>query len=232
MTEINVIAKDLSANPRPLLLIDTCSLLDIVRAPQRNLTATVEAGKRLKSITHEKKVMIFVQDIVSKEWEDNVISAKKDGQKGIDAFRATWEIASGFETEANLSGEAPSLDTLIDNLVNLSKDLLDLAVKLGRDKDGMSWAIDRVAEKRKPSTKGAVKDSYILGHAIQLCRLLSSAYPKSRVFISSNTDDFAEPRSTRFHREIAEEAKNVGLQYAVSLEASLDILKEQDEIPS
>ena len=41
---------DLSAAPRPILFLDTCTLLDIVRAPLRDLAAEVRVGVELRAM--------------------------------------------------------------------------------------------------------------------------------------------------------------------------------------
>ena len=85
---------DLIAAPRPILFLDTCTLLDIVRAPLRDLTATVRAGVELRSLVATGTVRLFVQDIVPGEWADNLPAARRDGEAGVRAFTATWQIAA------------------------------------------------------------------------------------------------------------------------------------------
>jgi hypothetical protein len=104
---------------------------------------------------------------------------------------------------------------------------------LDRDHAGMSWAIDRVVAKQKPSSaKGTVKDCHILGHALRLSTLLAAAgYPNSRVLVSSNRSDFADANATVFHPDIAPPAAAAGLRYAVSLEAAIADLRAAGEIP-
>ena len=97
---------DLIATPRPVLFLDTCSLLDIVRAPLRDLTATVRAGVELQNLAAAGTVRLFVQDIVPGEWADNLPSARRDGEAGVRAFTATWQIA------ADLGQPAPPLPVL------------------------------------------------------------------------------------------------------------------------
>src|SRR4051794_3091835 len=161
MITIAQASADLIAVPRPVLFLDTCTLLDIVRAPLRDLTATVRAGVELRSLVAAGQVRLLVQDIVPGEWADNLPSARRDGEAGVRAFTATWQIAT------DLGQPAPPLPvlppgTLIDDLEQLSHDLLTAAGELGRDYDGMSWAIDRVAARLKPSSaKGTVKDCHI-----------------------------------------------------------------------
>ncbi len=156
---------------------------------------------------------------------------RRDGEAGVRAFTATWQIA------ANLGQPAPPLPVLrpgilIDELEQLSRDLLTAADTLDRDHAGMSWAIDRVAAKQKPSSaKGTVK-GHILGHAPRLSTLLAAAgYPNSRVLVSSNRSDFATPNAMVFHPDIVPHSAAAGLRYAISLEAAVADLRAAGEIP-
>jgi hypothetical protein len=225
-------AADLIAAPRPILFLDTCTLLDMVRAPLRDLTPEVRAGIQLRALAATGTVRLFVQDIVPGGWAENLPAARRDGEAGVRAFTATWQIA------AELGQPAPPLPvlppgTLIDELEQLSRELLMAADTLDRDHAGMSWAIDRVAAKQKPSSaKGMVKDGHILGHALQLSTLLATAgYPHSRVLVSSNRSDFAAPYATVFHPDIVPDAAAAGLRYAISLEAAVADLRAAGEIP-
>jgi hypothetical protein len=225
-------AANLTAAPRPILILDTCTLLDIVRAPLRDLTATVRAAVEIRRLALNQTMTLFVQDIVPREWADNLPVARRDGETGIRAFTATWQIASDLGQPAPPLPVLP-LGTLIDDLEQLSRDLLTAAETLDRDHAGMSWAIDRVAARAKPSSaRGTVKDCYILGHALGLSRLLAAAgYPHSRVLVSSNRADFAAPNATVFHPDIAPEAATAGLRYAISLEAAVAELRATGEVP-
>jgi hypothetical protein len=77
--------------PRPILFLDTCTLLDIVRAPLRDLTTAVRAGVELRALAANGTVRLFVQDIVPGEWTDNLPAARRVGEAGIRAFAATWQ---------------------------------------------------------------------------------------------------------------------------------------------
>ena len=96
-------AADLIAAPRPILFLDTCTLLDMVRAPLRDLTAEVRAGVELRALAATGTVRLFVQDIVPGEWAENLPAARRDGEAGVRAFTATWQIA------AELGQPAPPL---------------------------------------------------------------------------------------------------------------------------
>ena len=223
---------DLTAAPRPILFLYTCTVLDIVRAPLRDLTAAVRAGVELKALAATGTVRLFVQDLVPGEWAENLPAARRDGEAGVRAFTATWQIAADLGLPATPLPVLPP-GTLIDQLEQWSQGLLMAADLLDRDHAGMSWAIDRVAAKQKPSSaKGTVKDCHILGHALQLSTLLAAAgSPNSRVLVSSNRSDFATPYTTAFHPDIAPDAAAAGLRYAVSLEAAVADLRAAGEIP-
>jgi len=197
----------------------------------RDLTAEVRAGIELRAAA-AGTVRLFVQDIVLGEWADNLPAAWRDGEAGVRAFTATWQIAADFGQPAPPLPALPP-GTLVDELGQLSHDLLTAADTLDRDHAGMSWVIDRVAAKQKPSSvKGPVKDCHILGHALRLSTLLAAAgYPNSRVLVSSNRSDFAAPNAAMFHPDIAPHAAAVGLRYAVSLEAVVADLRATGEMP-
>ncbi len=222
---------NLTAAPRPVLFLDTCTLLDIVRAPLRELVHEVRAAAELCALSSAATVQLFVQDIVPNEWNDNLNTARRDGEVGVRAFTATWQIA------ADLGQPAPPLPVLppgalVDELEKLSHDLLVAAEVLDRDHDAMCWAMDRVVAKRKPSSaKGMVKDCHILGHALRLSTLMTARqYPKSMVLVSSNRSDFAAPNASVFHADIVPDATAAGLHYAASIETALAELRVRGEI--
>ncbi|HVA50937.1 MAG TPA: hypothetical protein VNH11_31635 [Pirellulales bacterium] len=232
MSTLAQVVTDLTAAPRPVLFLDTCTLLDIVRAPLRGLAAEVQACLGLRALAAAGTVQLYVQDIVPGEWTDNLPAARRDGEVGIRAFTATWQIAADLGKPAPPLPVVPPGD-LINELEQLSRELLTAADTLEKDYDGMSWAIERVAAKQKPSSaKGTVKDCHILGHALRLSSLLAAAgYPNSRVLLSSNRSDFAGPNADAFHPEIAPDAAVAGLRYAASLEAAVAGLRAIGEIP-
>lgn len=231
MITLDQAVADLIAAPVPTLFLDTCTLLDIVRAPLRDLVSAVRAGIELRALATAGTVRLFVQDIVHGEWTDNLQAARRDGEAGVRAFTATWQIAAELRLPAPPLPVLPP-GTLVDDLEQLSFALLKSAVTLDRDHAGMSWAIDRVAAKRKPSSaKGMVKDCHILGHVLRLSSMLeSSGYPCSRILVSSNRSDFAAPNATVFHSDIAPDAAAAGLRYASSLESAIEDLRVAGEI--
>jgi hypothetical protein len=87
--------------------------------------------------------------------------------------------------------------------------------------------------KRRPSHKKEIKDSMNLEQGLELSRLLrNAAFAPARVFVSSNTNDFAaSATSSVVHPDIQGEFAAVGLEYFTSLRATLGALRARGQIP-
>ena len=85
---------DLIAAPRPILFLDTCTLLDIVRAPLRDLAVEVRAGVELRALAATGTVRLFVQEIVPGEWADNLPAGRR-GRRPADVRPNSEESGSG-----------------------------------------------------------------------------------------------------------------------------------------
>ena len=85
----------------------------------------------------------------------------------------------------------------------------------------LRWAVlDRVKTKTRPSHSGAIKDSIHLEHFLNLSRLLTAAgFAEPRVFVSSNSSDFALDTSKPedLHTDLVPELSAAGLEFFGSL---------------
>ena len=190
----------------PVVFLDTCVLLDVVRAPLRNSAATVEAA--LELLTGAKRVVptvyLFVGCPTPTEWNDHIDAVVKDcdiAVQCVDAVADSWH----FLGEPRLPTLPRPLPVLPDRLKTLSKDLLDSASVLDKDGEALCRAIDRIINARKPARKGGqgAKDATILDHAISLVdALLVEGISRPRVFVSSNTNDFALSKTDDIHPDI------------------------------
>lgn len=172
------------ARPAAVLFIDTCILLDVIRAPVRRAARGVEAARALLAVAPGPH--LIVQDIVPTEYADNHAAAVADGRNGVVVLTATWE--AGFVGLPLPAPSPPTLLSLVDDLTKLSEDMMAASTVLGRDHNAMSWAIDRVAAKKKPSDRaGKVKDCHIVGHAIAFSAQLQGSGFRHPAFSSART---------------------------------------------
>jgi hypothetical protein len=116
-------------------------------------------------------------------------------------------------------------------LRGLADALLAKARVLQRDQVCLDRAVQRLINKDRPSHKKEMKDSMNLEQCLELSRRLHLVgFPKSRVWVSSNTNDFAQPNSSHIHADLQADFTAAGLKYFTSLHAALGHLRAAGEI--
>ncbi|MEI7685748.1 MAG: PIN domain-containing protein [Planctomycetota bacterium] len=214
----------------PVVFLDTCVLLDVVRAPLRNAPENVEAATELlRSATcNPPKVHLVIACPTPTEWNEHIDEAFQDCEKAVKSVDAV--SASCFFVGLPALAPMPAeLFTLPEHLKTLSKNLLDQSILLDKDANALSRGIDRVINGRKPARRGGqgAKDAVILEHAVSLVdELLVGGFAGLRAFVSSNTGDFAKPNTITIHPEIRtafDQPRNI--HYFASLSAAVNWLK-------
>ena len=219
----------------PVVLLDSCVLLDIVRAPLRNTADIVEAASEL--LTGSKRtppsVYLFVGCPTPKEWADHIDEVVADCRIAVhcvDAVSRAWHFLGvpGYPTLPRGGEKLP------DRLKTLSEQLLNSSSVLDKDAEALSRAIDRIINARKPARKGGqgAKDATILEHAIRLAdALIARGVATRHVFVSSNTKDFADGNTTSAHPDIQPDIDRRDIHYSVSLTAAVTWLKARGWVP-
>ena len=226
----------IQAHPAPVVFLDTCALLDVVRAPNRAAASDVAAAAEL-SIAAKKSpptAYLVISCPTPVEWHDNVDEAVLDCTAAVNCVDAVADAWSFLGV-----GGIPTLPIhalpLADRLKDLSKELRDSAILLDKDADALSRAIERVINSQLPARRGgkARKDAVILEHAIGLTDALrGGGFAQTCVFVSSNTRDFATPGATTLHPLLQPDFDPpTDLQYAVSVSQAVAILKADGWVP-
>ena len=203
MTSIADAVAALAANQRPILALDTCVPLDIIRAGMRSQTDMIEGCRRLSEIvvTDPDRVQIVVTSLVVIEWGQNKDQVRQEMTDWIiETDRRVLEIHRIWDRVGSpLMTQAPTyLDPrLIDSLTSLGESLLQGAVVLDEDNRCVMRAIDRVKHRRRPSHKKEIKDSMHLEHYLEISRQLHAAgYTQPALFVSTNSSDFWADKTT------------------------------------
>lgn len=233
MPSIADTAARLVATGVPVLLLDTCSILDVIRAPERGrkLAGCVEAASELLAMAtaNPSGCNLVVGSFVPQEWNDNAQSELDRLTAHLDRLDEYADhfhrlcghlgITLGFsQPHYNASG-------LANRLHALSQQLLHTAIALDPHQDTILRSHARAAAKRRPSQKGEVKDCTIFEECLEVCRQLQVVtFARKVVFCSSNTNDYCEPRATP-HTEIAADCNAVGLQFTTNLPWAVSVLK-------
>jgi hypothetical protein len=221
MTMIAGAVATITGNPAPVLFLDSCVLLDIVRAPLRNASSEIRvANQFLASVAKAPKtVYLLIGSPTPTEWADHIDEAEKDCTTAVNSCNAVAD-ACGYLALPGVPALPAAALGLPGVLRKLSADLLAAAIHLDHDAGALARAIDRVVAARLPARKGdkGAKDAVILEHALEATRQLRAAgFAETCVFASSNTSDFAAPKSTALHPLLAADFAPLSLLYATSL---------------
>ncbi|HEX7379862.1 MAG TPA: hypothetical protein VF278_22240 [Pirellulales bacterium] len=115
----------------------------------------------------------------------------------------------------------------------LADNLLAKAEVLARDQACLDRAVGRLIAKRRPSHNKEIKDSMNLEQTLELSRRLQHAgFACARVFVSSNTNDFAStaPGAT-IHPDLQAEFAATGLEYFTSFRSAVGSLRARGQLP-
>lgn len=254
MTPITEVADQIRARPAPVLIVDTCNFLDLFRVarptkdtPERRVDlAEVRAAVALRKLLDapEPGLHHIVPELVPGEFRDNATEkVEYPFQLWLDAHNDNQRWLAGA---AEAIGHPPPTPVavlphdLCGHLRQVAERLLATATILARDGACLDRAVSRLVGKRRPSHRKEMKDSMNLEQALELARLLASggAFEKPVWFVSSNTNDFAQPSKSKLpgqpdvHPDLKADFDSAGLTYLTSLSAVLGILKDlgQDQV--
>jgi PIN domain len=230
MTSVADAASELVRNPRPVLALDTCVLLDVIRAGMRAQTDLIAQCRSLSEIviTDPNRVQLVVTSLVVLEWNQNKEQVREEmtnwlaetDRRIIDIHKAWDRVGIPKLTQAPTYLESP----LVDALTSLSESLIQSATVLDEDQNCLMRAFDRVKQKQRPSHKKEIKDSVHLEHYQELARQLNAAaFAQPVIFVSTNGADFWPDTNTPQypHVDLRADLKTVALIFYGRLEYAL-----------
>ncbi|ELI6430218.1 DUF4935 domain-containing protein [Vibrio harveyi] len=198
--ELNELVKQILTSPKPVIIFDTCSLLDIIRVAGRDNISSDIVSSALELIA-SNDIWLLASDIVSVEWNKNVDAVEQETKNKIknthkhalmfkesldkSALVNKWSY-SNYMTSYNLESE----------LKRTSLQLLNKLTLIDQDKECVMRATQRVIHGQPPSTKGKseFKDCLIFEHCMELGKKLKkSGFTNKILFVSSNSSDFGSP---------------------------------------
>lgn len=217
----------------PALFLDTCNILDIIRAPVRALSGCVEAATELVAgaPAAAPRFNLIVGSFVPGEFAANSPTVADTLTAHLDRMD---EQADHFHGLCGHLGIAPGFGrpgyratAFAGRLLDLSRDLLAAAVVLDTDPDALARAVARVtgAPPRRPSRNaGQLKDCVIFEEYLEVCRQVrATTFAGKLVFCSSNTADYCDGKVA--HPDIAADCAAVGLAFTTNLPWAVAELK-------
>ncbi|MGC8644008.1 MAG: hypothetical protein ACP5XB_29465, partial [Isosphaeraceae bacterium] len=168
----------------PVLFLDTCVLLDIIRAPLRpaQLRGCLQAALELRHLAGVPPIrcLLVVASFVPGEWLTHAEAEVQNLRAHLNDFDEEASLLHGF---CNLVGITPSFPkpeygvlSLAEKLHDVSRQLLDGSLSLEPDHACIIRAYGRATTYSPPSRKGGeVKDSTIVEECLEVSRRLEAA---------------------------------------------------------
>lgn len=234
---IETLSRAILGSPAPVLLLDTSSVLDIIRAGGRERCPPGLIPAALEMIGRASKsppgIWMVAAELVQKEWHNNCERVELDSRKRINeldqdikALTAVLAHLGSALTESvpNFSGYA--VESI---LKKVAANLLYAATVLqGNDRCSIA-ANRRAIFGSAPASKGknSLKDCMIIEHYISLCRQLREAgFGSKCVFVSSNVNDFGKGGGPL--PPLDEDFRAVGIEYVTDLAWANSIVRASD----
>jgi hypothetical protein len=211
------------------ILIDTCSLIDLLSEDKNKLLPHLEFWKQnncINFVTHK---------LIIEEWNKHKEKQKKRFEDSLKTkYKHTVEIS---KKEKLLVPETlvPNLEN-IDSQIQSIDELLKDSIQLDTSDEIKAFCSDRTirdtdSDKRKApyhNKLDSTKDAYIIFSALKHFSDLRQDF----LFISANKDDFGSPNEldTKIHPEIIENYSSINVQYISDIGRAINVLKTELQI--
>lgn len=219
------------AAPAPILFIDTCLFLDVLRAPVReNVSAdSAKFSNELcaRANASPRLVWLVTSETVVQEWQDNLAGVKDEVERETLKLEKKrlhfWSAAQHATGATHQSGPSERALNLTNQLEVVSKDLINACAIISPNDSHLVGAMTRVKSNMAPARRGKSepKDCEIFELFVCLCRDLRSAgMTEEFVFASSNTNEYGPSNSGGIQPEL----HTFGAKYASDLSWAMAIL--------
>ncbi len=210
----------------PIVMVDTCSLLDLIRAPARDgRNQLVWGGYHLAQKCDQGVVTIVITEEIEREYEKNKPSALTELANFIkstkDHVKRIQDTLTIIGSPSQLYDETLGCSNLKGDLELLADGLLNRSIVLTHEPLLLIKGYERSTQAIPPSSHGkeATKDCVIIEHFLSLVGSLKErCYRHKTVFVTSNATDFGKPTAKG---GLAQELDDLGIKYCNQLKWAL-----------
>ena len=232
--EVDEVCAAITAKPEPVLFLDTCTILDVLRAPCRESIAVEEISAAMTLIRLNGQptpgVWLVTNETVHDEWTANLDTVKIELEresKKIERLRSRLvdavDIVYGRTHEV---GHRVEHLKLTEHLENLSRQLLSVSQKVKIADSHSLNAMSRVRKYMAPAGRGKqeAKDCEIFEAFLDVGRTLRSrGFADSICFVTANTDDYGKPTEPK--NPLDTELLGINARYVGSLTWALAVVE-------
>jgi hypothetical protein len=222
--DFDALIDKLYSEQKNILILDTCTLLDIVRVPIRQKIAVLDSAIEIKESIKNGNFNIVIPSLVPDEWRDNISNVCQEVNTIIRNIHKDLLFLTEVNEKLNLDkSDVPNLSNLNVELYlrDISNEILSNGLILAFNEKFRLLATERVIKNIPPSVKGkdSLKDCIIFEEVLAISEALKSkGFQKKIVFASSNTKEFDKGH-------IIKECESKGVVYVNSLNWGLNEVK-------
>jgi hypothetical protein len=209
----------------PLLCIDTCSILDLIRDPTRGKFTRQHAESALHLIARAEEkppsVTIILAEQVLRELDDNLAEVRDEAKRVIEKLNNELNIALEIcHAYGVLRGDATAavvpngFSTAAENIIQRIR---RSAIHLRGSAASTKLAHLRVIDPRAPAATGkqSTKDCLIIENYLQVVgRARGEGFTQAAVFLTNNTADYR--RGSTLHPDLSGDFQHVALTFATN----------------
>lgn len=203
----------LISNPAPVLFIDTCVFLDIVRAPiRKNIKAeSIKCAQdlRIRSSKTPPSLWLIISETVQEEWYANIVSVKEEVKREVRKLelhrKHFMSVAQSVRGDQYQYGQSESALKLENQLEATAQALLNVCLVVSPDDTHLANAQRRARRNSPPAQRGKSEpgDCEILELFLGICKdSRASGIDDQFVFVSSNTKDYGESNNGGIQPEL------------------------------
>ena len=215
----------------PVLCLDTCSVLDILRDPARPEVGVKEQAASLYLLNAAEAVSaleVRVADQVLHEYAARVEGVREETTRTLSKLRcqirkvdqlAALHGAAGHVTVEHWDGHADRCHQAADRWIRVAK-------PVPPPPDVLERAYVRLMKPLRPARlgKSEMKDCVVLETYLEFVTKVREKSARTVVFVSSNTKDYANEGRNDVADEIKNEFLAIDLKYAQNMRAARRLL--------
>lgn len=224
---------DLVALGAPVLCVDTCTVLDVIRDITREtvkLTDTSAGFALLAAAETNADLVVLMAAQVAIELASNLPEVQQEAEEKLTKFRAQAQRIHDVATAFGALGTLPT--SHLHGHVARARLVLGrweaIAWKVPSNPGVAGRAFARVNAPRTPARKGkeSMKDCVVVEAYLEAAQQLRSAgLTAPIVFASSNTKEYNAPNTSHLQPDIAADFGAVAMEYAPNFGAAKHLLR-------
>jgi hypothetical protein len=212
------------AAPAPVLLPDTCAILDLVRDPTREYFSAdqVEAARRIVQMVEARprRLWLPITAQVLTERQQNQAPIRLESEVRIRKLEENVHHVQRILGAHGLNTTAISPSLVLSDFPTKAGELVNrffgVAHHVRNARDVNRRAIARMAANRAPSKRGQQTKDCIVSLA---ALLRQGGFQGQIVFFTTNTQDYSDPQNKgTVHPDLVAEFRAVNMRYAVNFQ--------------